>query len=907
MQQNLSITVAFGAIDKLTRPLNVAKAASKGLGAAVNSTRQQIQSLDKQTRQFEKSSQIIAKKTEAMKKLVEQRNELRKQPLVSDEQKAQIEALGQQIGKLNRQIKAEETGLQKARDGFKRFGMAIEAGGSVTGRIIQKTREYTTQLRQQETQLLRVTRAQEAYDKSKKLANRIRNGGAKAAALGGVALWGGMRLMQPGIEFDQAFSQTLANAQLDRKSAEAKALREQAMQLARTTHYNAVQATQGQYALISGGMTASNARTALPSILNMALAAHTDLGEAANVGSNILDHFQLQADQATRVADVMVGTFTRSKTSLSSLNETMEYVGTVASNAGMSLEQTAAAAATLAKNGLTGSIAGTGLKDTIKGLYAPAAAGKKVLDELKIKTITATGAVRPLADVMGELWEKTRKFDQGSQFAIFKQLFGTEGLTAAQVLARASAEGNLQAFEKYLGTVKGLSAKTSKEMTDNYAGDMQMLHSAWDGLWTNLEDGSDAPMRKIVQRITVIIQALADWMKKHPTLTKAIMDTVLAVGALLAVIGSVIGALGTLMGVLAAGRLTMKLMGIGAASRTAAGGLSAAGGAAAAAEGGLLAAGSAGVTAGAGLTEAGEGGSAAAAGISAAGDAAAVASGEIAAAEGIWAAAAGRASLLGSALGVVTLAAKRLYEFLLLLPRLLLAWGGVPAAIIAVGEAADYMWTKLDLVDKLTDLERHGNLVASSLSRIWLASTADARTAIAWFNIGIGKAKEMINVASEASRQQSKANYVETLPLAAATVSKPAAPKYGTVHWDGGGKKKKKKGRGGGEELPDDHDGRPGDIVFKTLPPWLALKHGFTQPVLAPGHGGILGATTPPAAAEKKMPDIGTNVAGDINLHIHIDGTHTDRQALVNDIERQVMALLNKLKRQNLASLKDRD
>lgn len=410
MQQTLSINVAFGVIDKLIRPLNAARAASKGLGTSVNATRQQIQSLDKQTRQFEKSSQIIAKKTTEMNKLIAKRDELRKQELVSEEQKTQIEEFGRKIGKLNRQIKAEDAGLQKTRDGFKRFGLAMEAGGSVTGRIIQKTREYTVQLRQQE--------AQKSYDKAKKLAQRIRSGGAKAAALGGVALWGGMRLMQPGIEFDQAFSRTLANAQLQRNSIEAKALREQAMQLARTTHYNAVQATQGQYALISGGMSSQNARTALPSILNMALAAHADLGYAANVGSNILDHFQLQADQATRVADVMVGTFTRSKTSLSSLNETMEYVGTVASNAGMSLEQTAAAAATLAKNGLTGSIAGTGLKDTIKGLYAPAAAGKKVLDELKIKTITATGAVRPLADVMGELWGKTRKFDQGSQFAI---------------------------------------------------------------------------------------------------------------------------------------------------------------------------------------------------------------------------------------------------------------------------------------------------------------------------------------------------------------------------------------------------------------------------------------------------------------------------------------------------------
>lgn len=495
MQQNLSINVAFGAIDKLTRPLNVAKAASKGLGSSVKTTQQQIQSLDKQTRQFEKSSQIIAKKTTAMSKLIAQRDELRKQPFVSEEQKAQIEAFGQQIGRLNRQIKAEETGLQKARDGFKRFGIAVESGGSITGRITQKTREYTVQLRQQEAVLLRITRAQKEYDKEKTRANRIRNGGVKAAALGGATLWGSMHLMQPGIEFDQALSQTLANAQLERNSLEAKALRQQAIQLSRTTHYNAVQATQGQFALISGGMSASNARSALPSILNMALAAHADLGEAANAGSNILDHFQLQADQDTRVADVMVGTFTRSKTSLSSLNETMEYVGTVASNAGMSLEQTAAAAATLAKNGLTGSIAGTGLKDTIKGLYAPAAAGKRALKELRIDTVTATGAVRPLADVMGELWERTRKFDQASQFAIFKQLFGSEGITAAQVLARSSAEGNLQAFEKYLQNVNGLSAKTAKAMTDNYAGDMQMLHSAWDGLWTSMESGSDPPSK----------------------------------------------------------------------------------------------------------------------------------------------------------------------------------------------------------------------------------------------------------------------------------------------------------------------------------------------------------------------------------------------------------------------------
>lgn len=45
-------------------------------------------------------------------------------------------------------------------------------------------------------------------------------------------------------------------------------------------------------------------------------------------------------------------------------------------------------------------------------------------------------------------------------------------------------------------------------MTDNFSGDMQMLHSAWDGLWTEMEEGADAPLRKVVQWLTRTIQSV---------------------------------------------------------------------------------------------------------------------------------------------------------------------------------------------------------------------------------------------------------------------------------------------------------------------------------------------------------------------------------------------------------------
>ncbi len=108
-----------------------------------------------------------------------------------------------------------------------------------------------------------------------------------------------------------------------------------------------------------------------------------------------------------------------------------------------------------------------------------------------------------------------------------------------------------------------------------------MLHSAWDGLWTNMESGSDSPMRKIVQRITIIIQAVADWTASHPALTSAIMDASLAVGALAVVLGTLATAFGAVRGVVAGGKFALSLAGIGAAADTAAGGIPAAGEAAA--------------------------------------------------------------------------------------------------------------------------------------------------------------------------------------------------------------------------------------------------------------------------------------------------------------------------------------
>ena len=891
MQQNLSIKVAFAAIDKMTQPLNAARKASQGLASAVKSTQDNIKSLERQAKKFDSATAAVKKASGALEAAKEKSKALRlefgKASERTDEQKAALKALSQEVGKLTRSQQAEIANLDKIRAGFYRLGVSVREGSSATEQIAGRTAQYNAQLEKEESHLKRVTAAQASYDKAKKLQGKLASVGVKSAATGGAILWGGMHAMHAGFEFDRSYSQTLADAQLTRSSDEGKALRDQAKLLARTTHYSAVQATQGQDALINGGMTAANARQALPGVLNMALAARADLGQAANVGSTIFDDFQLKSDQMDRVSDVLVATFTRSKTSLESLGETMKYVGPVARQAGMSLEATSAAAAMLAKNGQEGSIAGTGLKSVINGLYAPAKAGRGVLKELHINTVTATGAVRPLVDVLQELYKKTRRFNQGSQLGIVKTLFGEQGMGAANVLMESAAKGSFQAFEDYLHKAKGIAATTSKTMTDNFEGDMQMLHSAWDGLWTQMEEGADAPLRHVVQWVTRVIQGVTTWMQAHPKLTSAIVDTVLVMGALLTAAGMVLTAIAAIIIPLAGMRLAVALLaggeGIGA------------------------------------LT-----GSLRLMGVVA----------RYALAPFAWLASAAGAAISG-AIRAISIEIVGLATAL-----------GAPelAAIAAVGAivgALFHWWGPVQtwfngLISRLDDTAKHGNWLSRSLAQFaldvinafkplsdfldrmdlkigdmidksksflqkhgWLGSGDDAATARDKRYKGFTDAL-MAKYGDKVKVPPVQYNYPASLSMPKTPAFN--LPKFGTDVWTP--PSKKHKGRDGADANPN----RLGDIVFKQLPAWVALSHGFTQPRVAMGHSGLTSTALTAPVDKKSAPDIGTNVAGDINLNIHIEGAeHMDRQQLVSDIERQVMGLLNKLKRQKLASLKDRE
>ncbi|EPQ7926490.1 phage tail tape measure protein, partial [Escherichia coli] len=403
-------------------------------------------------------------------------------------------------------------------------------------------------------------RARERYSRAQETAGKLKTGGALAigaAAAGGYAAG---RFLQPAIGFGKEMSRVQALTRIDKNSPQFKALREQALKLGSETQFTASDAASGQSFLAMAGFTPQAIQAALPGVLNMALAGGVELGETADIGSNILTQFNLTADQMDRVGDTLTAAFTRTNTDLRALGETMKYTGPVAAKLGISLEEAAAMAGMLANNGLRGSDAGTAMRASLSRLASPPKAAADALKELGVSVADARGKMRPMEDVLLDLYKATQKYGQVDQVSFFKDIAGEEAFVGLQTLVAAAGSGELQKLTRELQGARGEADRVAKVMADNLDGDLKNLDSAWEGLRIRISDLVDGPLRSVTQWFTRVLEKITSLAQAHPVLTRQLLIAGGALLAMTATIGSLSLVIGVLYGKLATLRLGFDIL-----------------------------------------------------------------------------------------------------------------------------------------------------------------------------------------------------------------------------------------------------------------------------------------------------------------------------------------------------------
>ncbi|HIF7719919.1 TPA: phage tail tape measure protein, partial [Escherichia coli] len=397
--KTLDIRVAFSAVDRLTRPAENARRLMGQFGDSIQRTQGAIKNLERQARSFERARDAVSKADAGIVKARRQLNALnqlqRTGTVLSEKQQKLMQQLSTRLERLNESRTREIQKMRELGGELKRHGISLTGSDNTIQQAIRRTEQYNNQLERERQALARVTRARERYSRAQETAGKLKTGGALAigaAAAGGYAAG---RFLQPAIGFGKEMSRVQALTRIDKNSPQFKALREQALKLGSETQFTASDAASGQSFLAMAGFTPQAIQAALPGVLNMALAGGVELGETADIGSNILTQFNLTADQMDRVGDTLTAAFTRTNTDLRALGETMKYTGPVAAKLGISLEEAAAMAGMLANNGLRGSDAGTAMRASLSRLASPPKAAADALKELGVSVADARGKMRP--------------------------------------------------------------------------------------------------------------------------------------------------------------------------------------------------------------------------------------------------------------------------------------------------------------------------------------------------------------------------------------------------------------------------------------------------------------------------------------------------------------------------------
>ncbi|HBU7635839.1 TPA: phage tail tape measure protein [Klebsiella pneumoniae] len=557
---DLSIRVAFSAIDKLTRPVSAASKAIGGLSDSLKKTQSSIKDLEKSASSFDKlrsQANDTAQKLRSTQRAFDGLNQKQREGgQLTEAQTARLETLRNKLSRLTDTYNKQTTQLRAAGQAVRQHGVNLNAGSGAVQAAIRRTEQYSQALERERQRLAAVTRAQASYERAKETGAKLRGGGTMAIAGAAAAGYAGGRFLAPAVGFDTDMSRVMALTRMDKGDSRFIDLREQAKKLGAETAFSSSDAAQGQAFLAMAGFTPEAIKAALPGVLDAAIAGGAlsgdiSLGETADISASILNQFQLNAGDMDRVGDVLVGTFTRSSTSLRDLGETMKYTGPVAAGLGISLEKTAAMIGILASNGKRGSDAGTAIAASLTNLAAPSTAAQKALKELGVSVSTSAGKMRPIEDVLRDLYRSLKKYGQVDQVSFLKDIAGQEALVGLQALVRSAGEGGLQKLIAELRKVQGESAATAKKMSDNLGGDLSNLSSAWEGVRIQVEETTDGPLRSLVQWLDETISRVTVWVKANPKLAQTLLLVAGGALALTVAVGALSLAVGILIGPLA--------------------------------------------------------------------------------------------------------------------------------------------------------------------------------------------------------------------------------------------------------------------------------------------------------------------------------------------------------------------
>lgn len=334
-------------------------------------------------------------------------------------------------------------------------------------------------------------------------------------AIGGVALV--KNSISKAMDFESQMSSV--GALTGRTKEELAPLNELAKELGARTKYSALEAAQGMEELVKAGMSVGQITDgALENALNLAAAGGLDLADAASIMSNALNAFSKEGLTSANVSDIMAKTANNAATTVNELQYALVESGGMAATVGMSFADVNTALGLMANKGITGSRAGTGLKNVLTRLIPASDTAAGVMEDLGLIVDgnnqffdKSTGKMKDLKSISKLLKDSMSGLtDEQRQYAI-TTMFGMEALNSAVALYEAGGDGVEEFASKVAKAPSAL--EIASEKMNNAKGAAEMFRGALETLQIVAIEPLLPLFKDMLNYLTGLVEGFATWLQ----------------------------------------------------------------------------------------------------------------------------------------------------------------------------------------------------------------------------------------------------------------------------------------------------------------------------------------------------------------------------------------------------------
>ncbi|MFP5078659.1 phage tail tape measure protein [Rhizobium sp. YIM 134829] len=345
----------------------------------------------------------------------------------------------------------------------------------------------------------------------------------------------GIAILKTAGDFEASMNRV--QAATNASSSEFTALSDLALQLGANTSKSASESADMMEMLAKNGLTATQILDgAATASIKLSEATGGDLATSADVATNVMAQFKIEAKDLGQVVDGITNVTLASQFGFNDYKDAIAQAGGVAGALGVSFEDFNAAIAGTSSVFNSGADAGTSFKTFLTTLVPKSDAAAAEMERLGLEFFNANGSMKSMAEIAEELKTSLSGLSDEAKTNAVSEIFGQDAMRTALALADQGAAG----IDKLAVSIqrKGSADEQAAARMKGFNGELEKLGGALETLANKIASGG------LLQFATSLISKMSQLVDSLSKTSPQLLNWGVVVAGVAAALGPVLITLG---------------------------------------------------------------------------------------------------------------------------------------------------------------------------------------------------------------------------------------------------------------------------------------------------------------------------------------------------------------------------